>query len=103
MKAKFENLGFTSIVTKEKLKIEVSIDGLICAFENAENNHLEMKVKQGKQLEFAAFCARNIINECNQHNGDTYLHEAFDKMFDLIFEGYEDASDCVDDPEDTEE
>jgi hypothetical protein len=99
---KFENLGFTSIVTKDKLKIEVSIKGLICAFENAENNYGEIHVKKGKRQAFAEFCAQNIIDEHNPHNGATYLHEAFDNMFDIILEGYG-GYDLVTNSEDTEE
>lgn len=51
-----------------------------------------MKVKRGKRQEFAEFCAQHILDECDQHTGGTYLTEAFDSMFDLLFEGYEDGS-----------
>lgn len=30
---KFENCGFTSILTKDKLKIEIPVKNLVCAFE----------------------------------------------------------------------
>jgi hypothetical protein len=85
---KFENSGFTSILTNEKLKIEIPIKNLVFAFNNCPDNY-NMKILRGRSKQFAEFCAKHIVEECNQENGDTYLTEAFDKMFGLIFDGYE--------------
>ena len=90
---KFENCGFTSVITKNKLKIEIPIKSLVYAFEYSPNNYDEMKIKKGKRQNFAEFCAKYIVEECDQETGNTYLTDAFDKMFDIIFEGYEDSSD----------
>ena len=92
---KFENCGFTSILTNDKLKIEIPISSLVCAFENSPNNFEECTVKRGKRKEFAEFCAEYIVEECDSETGNTYLTEAFDKMFDLLFEGHEDGREFV--------
>ena len=88
---KFENSGFTSILTNDKLKIEIPISNLVCAFNNCPDNPIgdgQLKVKRGKRKEFAEFCAEYIVDECNCETGDTYLTEAFDRLFNQLFEGF---------------
>ena len=92
---KFENIGFTSTVTRTKLTIEIPIKNLVFAFENSPENYEEAKVKRGKRGKFAEFCAKYILEECDQEDGSTYMHKAFDQMFDLIHEGYIDSDEFV--------
>lgn len=100
---KYENIGFTSILTADKLKIEIPISALINSFNYCPNNSTELTVKRGKRQVFSEFCAKNIIEECDPETGGTYISEAFDKMFELIFEGYEDSREFIHDPEEDED
>jgi hypothetical protein len=93
---KFENLGFTSKLTNEKLTIEIPIRNLVMAFKTYPNNYNESEVKRGKQYMFAEFVAKQILEECDQEDGSTHITKAFDSVFDLLIEGYEDGSEFVD-------
>lgn len=93
---KYENLGFTSILTEDKLKIEIPIRNLVMAFQTSPNNYDESKVKKGKKQMFAEFVAKQILEECDQHTGDTHITKAFDSVFDLLFEGFEDGREFID-------
>lgn len=92
---KHKNLGFTTKLTNKKLTIEISINDLVNAFKLCPNNYNESKVKRGKRQMFAEFVAKQILEECDQETGDTYITKAFDGVFDLLFEGYEDGRDFV--------
>lgn len=100
---KFENMGFTSIVTDDKLKIEIPISNLVCAFENAPNNEDsygdQYTIKRGKRKEFAEWVAEHILDEHNQEDGASFIAEAFDSLFDQIFEGYEVCDEFVQEPD----
>jgi len=93
---KFENLGITTKLTNKKLTIEIPIANLANAFELSPNNHNESKVKRGKSQMFAEFVAKHILEECNQETGDTHITKAFDNVFDLLIEGYEDGEEFID-------
>ena len=93
---KFENLGFISKLTDEKLTIEIPIKNLVSAFELCPNNYDESKVKRGKRQLFAEYVAKQILEECDQETGDTYISNAFDSVFELLFEGFEDGSEFID-------
>jgi len=86
---KYENLGFTTIVTDDKLKIEIPIDNLVTAFEFSPNNIGEVQLKKDCEKLLADFVAKHILQECDQETGDTYISNAIDQVFDLILEGYE--------------
>ncbi len=92
---KFENLGFTTKLTNEKLSIEIPIKNLVTAFEFCENNYDESKVKRGKRQMFAEFVAKQIINECDSETGDSPITKAFDSVFELLFEGFEDGTEFI--------
>jgi hypothetical protein len=92
---KFENLGFTSKLTNDKLSIEIPIKELVSAFELCPNNYDESKVKRGKRQMFAEFVAKQIIEECDSETGDTPMTKAFDSVFELLFEGHEDGSEFI--------
>lgn len=85
---KFENLGFTTAVTNDKLKIEISISGLIAGFNGSPNNSFEqIKVKRGKRKEFAKYIAQKIIDEADSETGESYLMQMLESAFEDIFEG----------------
>ena len=87
---KFENLGFTTIVTNDKVKIEISISGLVNGFKWHESNGDDaFKIKRGMRDQFAEWFAQQIISEEDQETGTSFIASAVDRVFDLIFEGYE--------------
>jgi hypothetical protein len=92
---KYGNCGFTSFVDDGKLTVEIPIENLVTAFEYSEVNGDELSIKEGKHGEFAEFVAEHIVDECNPHDGATYMCEAIDRVFDLLFEGFEDGQDFV--------
>lgn len=96
---KFENCGFTSIVTNDKVKLEIPISTLVLAFEATPNNENDSgdpsTIKRGKRRQFAEWVAQQMVKEACQHDGATYTHEMLDNIFDQLFEGYEDGSDFV--------
>jgi hypothetical protein len=104
---KFENCGFTSVVTNDKLKLEIPIANLVFAFENAPSNQNEygnpMTVKRGKRQQFAEWVAETVVSEADPEDGATYTHQMFDKVFDQIFEGYVLADEFVKEPEEDDE
>ncbi|MCM0759586.1 hypothetical protein M7775_13590 [Sporomusa sphaeroides DSM 2875] len=96
---KFSDLGITTIVTNDKIKIELSISGLVSGFNESPNNAEEIKVKRGKRKEFAKYIARRLIEKENQDTGETPVMEMLEKVFEDIFEGYEDEPDILQYPE----
>lgn len=99
---KFESMGFTSVVTDDKIKIEIPISNLVHAFEYAPNNENaygdQFTIKRGKRKEFAEWVAEHVIDEHNQEDGASFIAEAFDSLFDQIFEGYEICDEFVQEP-----
>ncbi len=83
---KFENLGITTIVTGDKLKLEISISGLVCGFNGSPNNDV-MRVKRGKRKEFARWVAQKIIDPSDPETGESPAMDMFEKVFADIFEG----------------
>ena len=87
---KFENMGVTAIVTNDKVKIEIPISGLINGFKwHQSNDDDAFKIKRDARDQFAEWFAQQIIGEEDQETGTSYIASAFDRVFDLIFEGYE--------------
>lgn len=84
---KFNSLGITTIVTDDKLKIEVSIKGLINGFERSPNNYDEMAVIKGKKQAFAEWVAQEILNKQDPETGDNLAMKMFDEAFNTVFEG----------------
>lgn len=98
--------GFISTVTDKKLKLEIPISNLVCAFECAPNNMTDtggqITVKRGKRKEFAEWVAEYILDEANSEDGAAHIHKAFDSVFDLLLEGYEDGQEFLDYAEEEE-
>lgn len=99
----FSDNGITTIVTNDKIKIELPISGLVSGFNDSPNNAEEIKVKRGKRKEFAEYIARRLIEKEDQHTGETPVMEMFEKVFEDIFEGYEDEPDLLKYPKDYED
>ncbi|EGI2114745.1 hypothetical protein FH832_002807 [Listeria monocytogenes] len=87
---KFEALGFTAIVTNDKLKVEIPIKNLVEGFRDSPNNYDETKVKRGHRKDFAKYVAERLIDGSNADTGESPIMEAIEKTFEEIFEGYED-------------
>ncbi|HCL4447304.1 TPA: hypothetical protein N2D16_002909 [Clostridium botulinum] len=87
---KYESLGITTIVTKDKLKIEIPIKNLVNGFNLNPENYDESKVAKGKRQEFANYVAKALINSSNADTGDSLIMETCDRVFEDIMEGCED-------------
>ena len=95
---KYEDNGFITKATNDKIQIEIPISNLVCAFENSPDNIGDegyLKIKRGKRKEFANFIAKNLLNECDSENGVTFISNAFDGVFNLLFEGYETGDEFI--------
>lgn len=92
---KFEENGFTAIVTDKVVRWEIPIANLINAFELSPENPSEdgenfVSIKRGKKKEFAEFVAKNLMDECDQETGASYIEKALDDCFrERIFEEYQ--------------
>lgn len=95
---KYKHAGFTSFISGNKLVVEIPISNLVCAYNYSPNSD-GSTVKRGKRKEFAEFVAQYVIEECDQETGDSPITGAFDKVFDLLLEGYEDGHEFIKDVE----
>ncbi|EKS4344823.1 hypothetical protein QB607_002819 [Clostridium botulinum] len=87
---KYKSLGITTIVTKDKLKIEIPIKNLVNGFNLNPENYDETKVARGKRQEFSNYVAKALIDSSNSETGDSLIMEACDRVFEDIMEGCED-------------
>lgn len=90
MPEKFESLGFTATVTKQKLKIEIPISNLVQGFEVSPNNYADAKVKRGHRQAFAKYLAQHLVDGSNPDTGESPIMEAVEQVFEDMFEGTED-------------
>jgi hypothetical protein len=91
---KIEENGFIATITKNKIKIEMSISNLEYAFNNSPNNYSEdgenfIKVKRGKRQEFAQYVAEQLLLSEDPDTGDSLLVQAIEKVFEQVFESDE--------------
>lgn len=105
---KFNGAGFISTVTQDKLKLEIPIANLVCAFEGDPNNTGDdygnpFTIKRGKRQEFAKWVAKWILEEADCEDGTAHIHKAFDSVFELLYEGYEDGEEFLKCPEGEED
>lgn len=89
MPTTFENLGVKASVTNDKLKIEVSIKGLVNGFNQSPNNYDEAKVKRGCRKDFAEYVAKALVDGSNPDTGDNPIMEALEGIFEEILESAE--------------
>ena len=87
---KYENLGVTTIVSDDKLSIEISIDGLVDGFNFCPNNYDDSTIKGEKYQEFANYIAKALIDGSNPDTGNSPVMTMVDSIFEDIFEGAED-------------
>lgn len=95
---KFECGDIVATVTDDKICFEVPIDNLVYAFNWSPDNPSEdgeqfVKVKEGRSQEFAEYVAKHMIEPSDQETGLSFFEEAIDKVFDEVFESYEDFAD----------
>lgn len=83
---RFEGNGFIGTVTNDKVKIEIPIKNLVCAFDCSPNNYDENKIRRGHRQAFAEYLVKKLFDEVDQDTGASYIEEAFDKVFDEMVE-----------------
>lgn len=82
-------------ITKDKLKMEISLKDLAWLLENSPNNYGcegegVAKVKRGKRQEFAEYVVSMLMDFEDSDSNDTRWGKPFEDIFMEIFEGYED-------------
>ena len=92
---KFEYGDTVATVTDGKICFEIPINNLVYAFNYSPDNPSEdgeqfVKVKEDKTQEFAEYIAKHMIEPSNQETGASYFEDAIDRVFDEVFESYED-------------
>lgn len=92
---KFEYGDTVATVTDYKVCFEIPINNLVGAFNYNPDNPSEdgkqfVRVKEGKTQEFAEYVAKNMIEPYDHETGLSYFDEAIYKIFNEVFESYED-------------
>lgn len=100
MPKKFEALGVTTVLTNDKLKIEIPISNLVNGFNLNPENYDEAKIRRGYKKHFAEFIAKALIDSNNAETGDSLVMEMFDRIFEEILEGDEEFVKYPNDDED---
>lgn len=82
-------------ITKDKLKMEISLKDLAWLLENSPNNCVDgdggvIKVKRGKRQEFAEYIVKMLMDVGDSDSDNTRWGEPFENIFLEIFEGAED-------------
>ncbi|AKA68516.1 hypothetical protein [Clostridium scatologenes] len=83
-------------ITKDKLKMEISLKDLEWLFKNSPNNYDEngnsgvIKVKRGKRQEFAEYVVKALMDVQDPDSDNTKWGQPFEDIFEEIFEGAED-------------
>ena len=83
-------------ITEDKLKMEISLENLEFAFNNAEGNYNDKgerygaKIKDNKRQEFAEFVVKFLMDDESTDSNNVNWSVPFEKAFDAIFEGAED-------------
>jgi len=84
-------------ITKDKLKMEISLKDLEWLFHNSPNNldyngeDIGVKVKRGKRQEFAEFVVNYLLDIHPDHEDNTRWGQPLEEIFMEIFEGAEDS------------
>lgn len=82
-------------VTKDKLKMEITLKDLAWLFKNSPNNYGcdgegIAKVKRDKYKQFAKYIVNMLMAYENSDSNETRWGKPFEDIFESIFEGYED-------------
>jgi hypothetical protein len=96
MSKKFTDQLMKFEITKDKLKMEISLKDLVFLFENSPNNFQEydtepVKIKRGKKQEFAEFVVKMLMEYSRDDENDTRWGRPFEEVFSEIFDGYEEG------------
>ncbi len=103
---KFDDQLMKFYITKDKLKMEISLKDLVFLFENSPNNADEYgnfpgyKIKPNMKQEFAEYVVRMLLDDAPYERDTTRIGEPFDDIFEGIMEGCEDFCQYPDDEED---
>lgn len=95
-------------ITKDKLKMEISLKDLAWLLENSSNNYDEngnsgaVKVKRGKRQEFAEYVVKALMDFKDSDSDNTRWGRPLDDIFEEIFESAEDEFIKYPDSEDEE-
>jgi len=93
---KFDQQVMKFSITKDKLKMEMSLKDLVWLFHNSPNNMSDdgegigVKVRRGKRQEFAEFIVNFLMDESRNDENNVNWGEPFENAFQEIFEGAED-------------
>jgi hypothetical protein len=94
MSKKFTDQLMKFEITKDKLKMEISLKDLAWLLEVSPNNYGDngelIKVKRGKRQEFAEFVVNKLQDDSGQDSNNVVWGEPFERIFEDIFEGAED-------------
>jgi hypothetical protein len=84
---KFTGDGFTTIVTNDKIKIELPISGLVCGFNQDPYNDGDYTVRRGKYKAFAEWVAQNLLDDADSETGNNFIATMFGSLFEQVFDG----------------
>lgn len=82
-------------ITKDKLKMEMSLKDLVRLFENDPNNMADdgdspaAKVKRGKRQEFAEYIVQQLMDDAPYEQDDFVWSMPFSHVFTELLESYE--------------
>jgi len=104
---KFDDQLMKFTVTKNKLKMEISLKDLVFLFENSSNNITDnsteaITIQRRKRQEFAEFVVEMLMDYSRYDENDTRWGRAIEEVFEEIFEGYEEGEGFCKYPEDEE-
>ncbi len=82
-------------ITKDKLKMEISLKDLVWLFHNSPNNtfdgeNLAAKVRRGKRQEFVEFLVNYLMDDESSESCNTNWGVPFENAFIEMVEGAED-------------
>lgn len=91
----FDQQALKFKITKDKLKMEISLKDLVWLFYNSPSNtydgeNIGAKVKPGKRQEFAEYIVNKLIDDAPYERNCTRWGEPFEDIFNEILEGDED-------------
>ena len=83
-------------ITKDKLKMEITLKDLAWLFESSPNNYGYngeeiAKVKRSKRQQFAEYIVNMLMDYEDSDSNETRWGKPFENIFESIFEGDEDA------------
>jgi hypothetical protein len=87
---------FTITITNSKLKIDISIDTLVNAFNFYPDNFEQAEVYPNKNKQFAELIGQALLDSVDSERDQNYIATMFDNVFEQILEGNIDTEDIID-------